>query len=130
MQRWDGNVVLGGTQDRAGWGSEQPDFAVDVPVCCRGVGLNVLEGSLPIEKFYYSMKLRLLNTSKTAENLKHFYEILNSSSGKKKKTIPWFLDSLENRFFFFFNTEFEQISVLTFSEKLRNHRTLWVERNF
>lgn len=85
MQRWDGNVVLGDTQDRAGWGSEQPDFAVDVPVCCRGVGLNVLEGSLPIEKFYYSMKLRLLNTSKTAENLKHFYEILNSSSGKKKK---------------------------------------------
>jgi len=32
----------GNTQGQAGWGSEQPDLAVGVPVHCRGVGLGDL----------------------------------------------------------------------------------------
>ena len=34
-----GGGVLGDIQGQAGWGSEQPDVAVDVPVHCREVGL-------------------------------------------------------------------------------------------
>jgi len=29
-------------QDQAGWGSEQPDLAVGVPVHCKGFGLDSL----------------------------------------------------------------------------------------
>ena len=32
-------------QDQAGWGSEQPDLAVGVPVHCRRAGLNDPYGS-------------------------------------------------------------------------------------
>ena len=34
---------------QAGWGSEQPDLMVDGPVYCRGVGLDDLKGSFPIQ---------------------------------------------------------------------------------
>ena len=27
-------------QGQTGWGSEQPDWAVGIPVCCRGVELD------------------------------------------------------------------------------------------
>jgi len=37
----------GDFQSEAGPGSEQPDVAVDVPVHCRGVGLDDLQKSLP-----------------------------------------------------------------------------------
>ena len=41
-QRGDGCPVPGDTQDQTGWGSEQPDLTVGVPVHCRGVGLEDL----------------------------------------------------------------------------------------
>ena len=41
-QRDGGSPVLRDTQDQAGWGSEQPNLAVGVPVHCRGVGLDGL----------------------------------------------------------------------------------------
>ena len=37
------------TQDQARWSSEQPDLDVGVPIHYRGVGLNGLQGSLPIQ---------------------------------------------------------------------------------
>jgi len=37
-----GCPVLGNIQDQAGWGSEQRDVAVGVPVHCRAVGLDDL----------------------------------------------------------------------------------------
>ncbi len=48
-QRAGGCPILGDTQDQAGWGSEQPDLAVAVPVYCRGDGLAYLKGSLPTQ---------------------------------------------------------------------------------
>jgi len=42
VQRAGGCPVPADTQDQAGWGSEHPDVAVDVPVHCRGVGLDGL----------------------------------------------------------------------------------------
>ena len=41
-QRGGGCPIPGDTQGEAGWGSEHPDVAVDVPVHCRGVGLDGL----------------------------------------------------------------------------------------
>ena len=41
-QRGGGCPIPGDTQGQAGWGSEQPDVAVGVPVHCREVGLDVL----------------------------------------------------------------------------------------
>jgi len=38
-QRW---WMSGDTQEQAGWGSEQPDQAVGVPVHCRRIGLDGL----------------------------------------------------------------------------------------
>ena len=35
-------AIPGDTQGQAGWGSEQPDVAVGVPVHCRGAGLDGL----------------------------------------------------------------------------------------
>ena len=37
-------------QGQTGWGSEHPDVALGVPVHCRGVGLDGLQGSLPTQK--------------------------------------------------------------------------------
>ena len=39
-QRGGGCPISGDIQVQAGWGSEQPDVAVGVPVHCRGVGLG------------------------------------------------------------------------------------------
>jgi len=41
-QRGAGRPIPGDTQEQAGWGSEQPDVAVGVPVHRRGVGLGDL----------------------------------------------------------------------------------------
>ena len=41
-QRRGGCPIPGDVQCQAGWGSEQPDLAVGVPVHCRGVGLDGL----------------------------------------------------------------------------------------
>ena len=41
-QRGGGFSILGDTQGQAGWGFEQPDVAIGVPVHCRGVGLHGL----------------------------------------------------------------------------------------
>ena len=41
-QRGGGCPIPGDTQEQAGWGSEQPDVAVGVPVHRRGVGLGDL----------------------------------------------------------------------------------------
>jgi len=41
-QRGSAYPVPGDTQDQAGWGSEQPDLAVAVPVYCSEVGLHGL----------------------------------------------------------------------------------------
>ena len=41
-QQGGGCSILGCIQGKAGAGSEQPDLAVDVPVYCRGVGLDDL----------------------------------------------------------------------------------------
>jgi len=41
-QRGGGCPLLGDIQGQTGQGSEQPDLAVDVPVHCRGVGLDGL----------------------------------------------------------------------------------------
>jgi len=39
-QRGGGCPIPGDIQGQAGWSSEQPDVAVDVPVHCRGFGLG------------------------------------------------------------------------------------------
>ena len=39
-QRGGGCPIPSDTQGQAGWGSEQPDVAVNVPVHGRGVGLD------------------------------------------------------------------------------------------
>ena len=41
-QRCDGYSIPGNIQSWAGWDSEQPDLVVDVPVHCKGVGLEGL----------------------------------------------------------------------------------------
>ena len=41
-KRGCGCPILGDIQDQAEQGSEQPDLAVGVAVCCRGVGLDDL----------------------------------------------------------------------------------------
>ena len=41
-QRCGGCPMHGDIQGQAGWGSEQPDVAVGIPVHCRGVGLGGL----------------------------------------------------------------------------------------
>ena len=41
-QRSGGSPILGDNQGHAGWGSQQPDLVVGVPVQCREVGLNDL----------------------------------------------------------------------------------------
>ena len=41
-QRCGGSPVPGDSQGEDGWGPEQPDLAVDVPVHCRAVGLDDL----------------------------------------------------------------------------------------
>ena len=48
-QRGGGCPIPGDTRGQAGWGSEQLDLAVDVPVDCRGVGLDDLKESLPTQ---------------------------------------------------------------------------------
>ena len=48
-QRGDGCSILGDTQGQAGWGSEQPDIAVGVPVHCRAVGQCGLKSSFPTQ---------------------------------------------------------------------------------
>ena len=40
-QRGGGCPIPGDIQGQAGWGSEQSDEAIDVPVHCSGVGLDV-----------------------------------------------------------------------------------------
>ena len=52
----------GDFQSEAGPGSEQPDVAVDVPVHCRGVGLDDLQKSLPTPRilWFYSMKFYIV----------------------------------------------------------------------
>ena len=37
--------ISGDIQGQAGWGSEQPDVAIGVPVHCRAVGLDDLRES-------------------------------------------------------------------------------------
>ena len=46
-QRGGGCPIPGDIQGQAGPGPEQPDVAVDVPVHCRGDGLDGLQQSLP-----------------------------------------------------------------------------------
>jgi len=41
-QRGGGCPIPGDIQVQAGWGSEQPDLAIDVPVHCRRVKLDDL----------------------------------------------------------------------------------------
>ena len=41
-QRSDGSLIPADSQGQAGWGSEQPDLAVGVPVHCWEVGLDGL----------------------------------------------------------------------------------------
>ena len=40
----------GDIHSQSGWGSEQPDEAVGVPVHCREVGPDDLRGPLPTQK--------------------------------------------------------------------------------
>jgi len=46
-QRRGGCPIPGDIQGQVGWGSEQPDPAIGVPVHCRGVGLDDLLRFLP-----------------------------------------------------------------------------------
>ena len=39
--------IPGNTQGQVGWGPEQPDLVEDVSACCRGVGLDDCQRSLP-----------------------------------------------------------------------------------
>lgn len=41
-QKGGGSPVLGDVQGQDGSGSEQPDLAVNVPSCCKRVGLDYL----------------------------------------------------------------------------------------
>ena len=47
-QRGGGCYVSGDIQGQAGWGSEQPDLPVGVPVHCRGVGPDDFQKSFPM----------------------------------------------------------------------------------
>jgi len=47
-QRNDGSPIPGDIQGQAGWGSEQPDLPVGVPVHCRGVGPDDFQKSFPM----------------------------------------------------------------------------------
>ena len=49
VQRGGGSPVPGDIQGQAGPGFEQPDLAVGVPVHCRGVGLEHLQASFPMQ---------------------------------------------------------------------------------
>ena len=40
-------LSLENSRVKAGPGSEQPDLAVDVPVHCKGIGLDDLQRALP-----------------------------------------------------------------------------------
>jgi len=57
--------LLGDIQGQAGQGSEHPDLAVDVPVHCRGVGLEGLfKDPFQLKQFYDSrVSLRCLTSS-------------------------------------------------------------------
>lgn len=48
-QKDGGCHVSGDIQNQSGWGFEQPDVALGIPVHCRGVGLDGL-WSLPTHK--------------------------------------------------------------------------------
>ena len=54
-QRSDGSLIPADSQGQAGWGSEQPDLAVGVPVHCWEVGLDDHQKSLPTQRLYDSM---------------------------------------------------------------------------
>lgn len=48
--------IPGDIQDQAGWGFDQHDLVVGVPVQCMGVGLDGLQGPFQPKQFYDSMK--------------------------------------------------------------------------
>jgi len=49
VQGSDGCRIPGDIPGQAGWGSEQPDLDVGVPVHCRGVGLSGLQRSFQLK---------------------------------------------------------------------------------
>jgi len=48
---WLATPVLGDIQGQPGWGSEQPDVAVGVPVHCSEVGPDGLYGPFQLKRF-------------------------------------------------------------------------------
>jgi len=47
--RGGGCPIPGNIQGQVGWGSDRPDLVEDVPVLCRGVGLDNFSRSLPTQ---------------------------------------------------------------------------------
>jgi len=75
-QKCGRSPVPGDTEGQAGSGSEQPDWAVDVPVLCRRVGLHDLYRSLPtlyILWFYVASGINTATTSEEADTYSNIF---------------------------------------------------------
>ena len=87
-QRGGGYRIPGDTRGQAGWGSEQPDGAVGVPVRCRGVGLDGLLWPFQLEQRSVILKSGSFSVG---------WSILSASCLVGSCTFVWILFSLKNK---------------------------------